>query len=94
MTFYCNFGMPKCATTFIYRNLLNHPDVDYVGDKEMLKFWQHDFINFDEYIKEKLKYKVTLDFTTNIWAMDNEQLLKLKPYVTHSSFIIREIMYL
>ena len=41
---FIGIGPPKTGTTWIYQNLLNHPEVQMPPDKEIRFFWERYFV--------------------------------------------------
>ena len=78
--------MPKSATTWVYRQLIANPEVDYSGVKEP----HFDVLyNFDSYKDYNNQFEFSLNMNVELWSIDSDLLSTLSTYATHSSIIFR-----
>ena len=83
---YINFGTAKTATSWIYKNLILSDAIDYTKDKEpSLEL----LTNFSEYENYYNNVQFGLNFNTNLWKLDSNQLTYLNSVSTHRSVIFR-----
>ena len=87
---YCNIGIQKSGTTWLYRKLLEHPEVDFksIDDKEN-HFFSQKFSDKNDYLKLYENYDVTLNFSTQLYAIHPNLIEYLDEHATHISIILK-----
>lgn len=83
---YINFGTAKTATTWIYNNLIQSSAIDYIKNKEPSLELLNDFSKYENYYN---KFQFGLNFNTNLWKLDSNQIAYLNSVSTHRSVIFR-----
>lgn len=78
--------MPKSATTWVYRQLVLNPAVDYSGVKEPDFDVLYDFDSYKDYNNQ---FEFSLNMNVELWSIDSDLLSTLSTYATHSSIIFR-----
>lgn len=83
-----NIGHPRCATTWLWHNLIQHPSMDkaiYHKENQIL----FTASCFQDYIDFYSRFDNSANFNPNIWIIDRELISFLAPHVTHISAILR-----
>lgn len=78
---YRNIGFPKTGTTWLYTQLISHPDVDH---KPHTAFKEFEGKSKEEYVDFYSNYDVSFNLRTNLYNVP-EQLY----YATHISMFLR-----
>jgi hypothetical protein len=86
MKHYVNFGTAKTATTWLFENIIQSTAIDYNKEKEP----SLDLLNnTNDYVKYYARYNFALNFNTNTWKLDSNQIEELNKISTHNSIIFR-----
>jgi hypothetical protein len=82
-----NIGFPRCGSTWLWRNLTQHPSVDKPGYiKENKIMFDDTYLGYKDFYKN---YNVSANFNPNLWTIDLELIKYLSNYATHVSIIFR-----
>lgn len=81
-THYIHFGMPRTATTWLYYNLIKHPEVDYSFAKE--NGYLHQKSNgVEDHIEHFKDYNISFNTHPFDWKLPDEVLSQLDSFATH-----------
>lgn len=86
MIHYVNIGLPKTGTTWLYKNLKRSTEIDYNKAKEPPVSLLADQNQYCSYFSG---YTNSVNFQTNLWKIDYDQMTFLKTYASHISIILR-----
>jgi hypothetical protein len=83
-----NVGFPKCGTSWLWQQLVDHPKVTKVEPKENTLFL--DTLDIELYKKYYSEFDITANFQILQWAIDQDLIQKLGTCTTHASIIFRD----
>jgi hypothetical protein len=86
MIHYVNLGTAKTGTTWLYHNLIKSDQIDYQGEKEPTIYM---LSNVDDYKSYFSAYNFSLNFNTNLWSIDYDQIEFIKNYASYITIILR-----
>jgi len=83
---YINYGLSKAGTTWLWFQLIKHPDVDFFGPKEDNNIFFNDR---DFYADPYREFDISLNFSPNLTLLPEKKLQALDAVSTHGSIIFR-----
>ena len=82
-----NIGFPRCATTWLWNILIDHPMINFPWDQKenslIFDALCNDYENFYN------QYDISANFNPNLWMIDQELIKYLGQHATHVSIILR-----
>ena len=82
-----NVGLPRCATTWVWHNILHHLDSDLdIYNKENPLLLNGNYSQYKDFYNQ---YTVSANFNPNLWHIDTDLIRYIDQYATHISIIFR-----
>jgi hypothetical protein len=82
-----NVGLPRCATTWVWHNILHHLDSDLdIYNKENPLLLNGSYSQYKDFYNQ---YTVSANFNPNLWHIDTDLIRYIDQYATHISIIFR-----
>ena len=86
---YVNLGTMKTGTTYLYNELLSHPEIDCKHPVKEFHFFTRKFADVRDYARPYEDYDISCNFSTEQWKIQPKLIKILEEYATHSSIIFR-----